>query len=121
VAVIPNGVDAQNPVLLKAELKAQHFVYQGGLRLRRMEALLRAPEMNRYPLRDGPTPSLKPFTAQNMGILWLGFVADENRRIEILRGRRVYSAFFGGRTVAIFVRSDGLWSFQATWARMEKC
>jgi len=24
--------------------------------------------------------------------------------------RRVYSAFFGGRTVAIFVRSDGLWS-----------
>jgi len=39
------------------------------------------------------------------GILWLGFVADENRRIEIARGRRVYSAFFGGRTVAIFVEA----------------
>jgi len=54
------------------------------------------------------TPSLKPFYGPEYGILWLGFVADENRRIEILRGRRVYSAFFGGRTVAIFVVEDGL-------------
>jgi glycosyltransferase involved in cell wall biosynthesis len=36
---------------------------------------------------DGPlTPSLKPFYGEEDGIIWLGFIGDENKRIEILRG-----------------------------------
>jgi glycosyltransferase involved in cell wall biosynthesis len=32
------------------------------------------------------TPSLKPFYGEEDGIIWLGFIGDENKRIEILRG-----------------------------------
>jgi glycosyltransferase involved in cell wall biosynthesis len=104
VAVIPNGVDAQKyspgPSKLKAELKAQHlFVYQGRLATEKnVEALLRAwkqsemkPDSKLLIVGDGPlTPSLKPFYGPEYGILWLGFVADENRRIEILRAADVF-------------------------------
>ena len=104
VAVIPNGVDVQKyspgPSKIKAELKAQRlFVYQGRLATEKnVEALLRAwkqsemkPDSKLLIVGDGPLmSSLKPFYGPEYGILWLGFVADENRRIEILRGADVF-------------------------------
>jgi glycosyltransferase involved in cell wall biosynthesis len=40
---------------------------------------------------DGPLKSsLEPFYGSESGIIWLGFVADEERRIEILRGADVF-------------------------------
>ena len=104
VAVIPNGVDVQKyspgPSNLKAELKAQRlFVYQGRIATEKnVEALLRAwkqsemkPDSKLLIVGDGPLmSSLKPFYGPEYGILWLGFVADENRRIEILRGADVF-------------------------------
>ena len=104
VAVIPNGVDVQKyspgPSNLKAELKAQRlFVYQGRIATEKnVEALLRAwkqsemkPDSKLLIVGDGPLmSSLKPFYGPEYGILWLGFVADENRRLEILRGADVF-------------------------------
>lgn len=104
IAVIPNGVDVQKyspgPSQLKTEFKArQLFVYQGRLAPEKnVEALLRAwkqsemrPDSKLLIVGDGPlTPSLKPFYGAEYGILWLGFVADENRRLEILRGSDVF-------------------------------
>jgi len=100
VAVIPNGVDVQKyspgSSNIKAELKAERlFVYQGRLATEKnVEALLRAwkqaemrPGSKLLIVGDGPlTPALKPFYGAEYGILWMGFVADENRRLEILRG-----------------------------------
>lgn len=104
VAVIPNGVDVQRyspgASAIKAEFNAQTlFVYQGRLAAEKnVEALLRAwkqaemkPESKLLIVGDGPlTPSLKPFYGSEHGIIWLGFVADEKRRIEILRGADVF-------------------------------
>jgi len=104
VAVIPNGVDVQKyspgPSKIKAELKAERlFVYQGRLATEKnVEALLRAwkqaemqPESKLLIVGDGPlTPALKPFYGPEYGISWMGFVADENRRLEILRGCDVF-------------------------------
>ena len=104
VAVIPNGVDVQKyspgPSMLKAELKAKRlFVYQGRLAPEKnVEALLRAwkrsemgPDSKLLIVGDGPlTSSLKPFYGPEYGIIWLGFVADEKQRIEILRGADVF-------------------------------
>lgn len=104
VAVIPNGVDVQRyspgASAIKAEFNAQTlFVYQGRLAAEKnVEALLRAwkqaemkPESKLLIVGDGPlTASLKPFYGSEHGIIWLGFVADEQRRIEILRGADVF-------------------------------
>lgn len=104
VAVIPNGVDVQKyfpgPSNLKQELKAERlFVYQGRLATEKnVEALLRAwkqAEMRSTSklliVGDGPlTQSLKPFHGSEYGVFWMGFVSDENRRIEILRGADVF-------------------------------
>lgn len=104
VAVIPNGVDVQKyspgPSNLKAQFKAKRlFVYQGRLATEKnVEALLRAwkqsemrPDSNLLIVGDGPLRSaLEPFYGSEHGIFWLGFVADENRRIEILRGADVF-------------------------------
>jgi len=104
VAVIPNGVDVQRyspgASKVKAEFNAQHlFVYQGRLATEKnVEALLRAwkqaemsPNSKLLIVGDGPlTPSLKPFYGSEHNIVWLGFVADENRRIEILQGADVF-------------------------------
>ena len=104
VAVIPNGVDVQKyspgSADLKAEFQAERlFVYQGRLATEKnVEALLRAwkqaemaPSSKLLIVGDGPlTPSLKPFYGAEHGIIWLGFVPDENRRIEILRGCDVF-------------------------------
>lgn len=104
VAVIPNGVDVQKyspgPTNIKAQLHARRlFVYQGRLAPEKnVEALLRAWKQSQMSLDskllivgDGPLKAaLEPFSGPDHGILWLGFVADENRRIEILRGADVF-------------------------------
>jgi glycosyltransferase involved in cell wall biosynthesis len=104
VAVIPNGVDVQKyspgPSNLKAELDARRvFVYQGRIALEKnIESLLRAwkqadmgPDCKLVIVGDGPLrPSLEPFYGPEIGVIWLGFEANEERRIEILRGADVF-------------------------------
>jgi glycosyltransferase involved in cell wall biosynthesis len=100
VAVIPNGVDAQKYCpghsRIKAKYNAKHlFVYQGRIATEKnVESLLRGwkqAEMgaDSYLLvvGDGPLrPSLEPFYSLDDGIIWLGAIADEQKRLEILRG-----------------------------------
>ncbi|NJN85718.1 MAG: glycosyltransferase family 4 protein [Leptolyngbyaceae cyanobacterium SL_7_1] len=104
VAIIPNGVDAEkySPGLsrLKTELNAQRiFVYQGRIAPEKnVEALLKAwkacdmgSDSRLVIVGNGPLlPSLSAFYGTESGISWLGFVADEQRRIEILRGADVF-------------------------------
>jgi glycosyltransferase involved in cell wall biosynthesis len=104
VAVIPNGVEAQkySPGLsrIKTELDTQRlFVYQGRIAAEKnVESLLRAwkhSEMGANSklaiVGNGPlAPSLQAFYGPEHGIIWLGFVADEQRRIEILRGSDMF-------------------------------
>ncbi len=104
IAVIPNGVDitkySPGSSTVKAEFKAERlFVYQGRIAPEKnVEPLLRAWKQSDMGVNskllivgDGPLkPSLEPFYNWEYGITWLGFVADENRRIEILRGADVF-------------------------------
>jgi glycosyltransferase involved in cell wall biosynthesis len=104
IAVIPNGVDitkySPGTSTVKAEFKAERlFVYQGRIAPEKnVEPLLRAWKQSDMGVNskllivgDGPLkPSLEPFYNWEYGITWLGFVADENRRIEILRGADVF-------------------------------
>ncbi len=104
LAVIPNGVDAEkySPGLskLKTELNAQRiFVYQGRISVEKnVESLLRAwkhSEMRQSSklviVGNGPlAPSLMTTYGEEMGVVWLGFVADEQQRIQILRGSDVF-------------------------------
>lgn len=104
VVVIPNGVDTSKycpgPSTLKAELKAENvFVYQGRLSPEKnVESLLRGwrqAQMGEHSrlviVGNGPlAASLKMFYGAEDGVDWLGFVADEQRRIEILRGADVF-------------------------------
>ncbi len=104
VAVIPNGVDAEkySPGIsnIKAEFKTERlFVYQGRLAPEKnVEALLRAwkqsdmgADSKLLIVGDGPLKTaLEPFYGAEHNINWLGFVADENRRIDILRGADVF-------------------------------
>lgn len=104
IAVIPNGVDIEKyspgASQMKAEFKAERlFVYQGRIAAEKnVEALLRAWKLadmgagsKLLIVGDGPMkPSLETFYGSEYNIIWLGFVADENRRIEILRGCDVF-------------------------------
>ncbi|MBW4558142.1 MAG: glycosyltransferase family 4 protein [Trichormus sp. ATA11-4-KO1] len=104
IAVIPNGVDASKyspgASTVKAEFKAERlFVYQGRIAPEKnVEALLRAWKQSQMRagskllvVGDGALKaSLEPFYSSESGIIWLGFVAEENRRIEILRGADVF-------------------------------
>lgn len=104
IAVIPNGVDVQkySPGVspLKYQLKAKRlFVYLGRIATEKnIEALLKAwksSDMGRdnklLIVGDGPlVPSLKPIYGKEHGIIWLGFVADEQQRIDILRAADVF-------------------------------
>ncbi|MBE9075938.1 glycosyltransferase family 4 protein [Romeria aff. gracilis LEGE 07310] len=99
VAVIPNGVDAAKyspgPSRIKAELKArQLYLYQGRLAIEKnVESLLKGWRLAKMGSEDklvivgsGPIQaSLRAFYPDS-NIIWLGFVANEARRIEILRG-----------------------------------
>ncbi len=104
LAVIPNGVDAQKyspgRSNFKLEVNAKRlFVYQGRIAPEKnVEALLKA--WKRSNLGDSCklvivgngslSPSLMPFYGEEYGILWRGFVADEQRRIDILRAADVF-------------------------------
>lgn len=104
VVVIPNGVDIRKyspgPSPIKAEFNTDRlFVYQGRLSIEKnVESLLRgwkhAKMGNQCRLLivgSGPIEaSLKAFYGSGDNITWLGFVADEQRRIEILRGADVF-------------------------------
>ena len=104
VAVIPNGVnvDKYSPGYsnLKYQLPAKRlFVYQGRIATEKnIEALLKAwkhsamgEDSKLLIVGDGPLKaSLQPFYNQEDGIIWLGFVGDEQRRIDILRASDVF-------------------------------
>ncbi len=105
VAVIPNGVDVEKyspgPSRLKQELDADRiFVYQGRVAPEKnVESLLKAWKHSNMSSRSklvivgnhGPlAASLMPFYGAEHNIVWLGFIADEQRRIEILRGADVF-------------------------------
>ncbi|NEQ99351.1 MAG: glycosyltransferase family 4 protein [Cyanothece sp. SIO2G6] len=104
VAVIPNGVDVNkySPAYsaIKTTLPADRlFVYQGRLSPEKnVEALLRAWKQCQLGSRcklaivgDGPlTSSLMSTYSAKDGIVWLGFIEDEQQRIDILRGADVF-------------------------------
>ncbi len=104
IAVIPNGVDPEkfSPGAsdIKAELKAERlFVYQGRLAPEKnVEVLLRGWRRAALPegcklaiVGDGPLGTfLRATYGNDPSILWLGFIADDRRRIEILRGADVF-------------------------------
>ncbi len=104
LAVIPNGVDVEKyspgKSHLKQQFKAQRlFVYLGRIAPEKnIEALLKAwkhcemqEESRLLILGDGPLrASLEPFYGEEYGIQWLGFIADEQERIEILRSADVF-------------------------------
>lgn len=104
IAVIPNGVDPDkySPGLskLKTQLNAQRiFIYQGRVAIEKnIESLLRAwrqaemdPQSKLVIVGSGPlTPSLMSTYTEDMGVVWMGFVADEQERIQLLRGSDVF-------------------------------
>ena len=104
IAIIPNGVDVQrySPGYsnLKVSLQAQRvFVYQGRIAVEKnVESLLKAwkqcdmgADSKLVIVGSGPlVPSLMPTYGPEFGIVWKGFVAAEERRIEILRGADVF-------------------------------
>lgn len=100
VSVIPNGVDtlkySPGPSNLKSQIGCDRlFVYQGRIAPEKnVESLLKAwkkAEMGKQSrlviVGDGPlTSTLQTYYGIDEGILWLGFIGDEYRRIDILRG-----------------------------------
>lgn len=104
IVVIPNGVDPEkfSPgySTIKQELKAERlYVYQGRLAAEKnVESLLNAWRKLKLPsgcklaiVGDGPVgTTLKASYGNTEGIIWMGYIADEHRRIEILRGADVF-------------------------------
>lgn len=100
LAIIPNGVDVDKycpgPSTIKYRYQAQRlFVYLGRIATEKnVEALLKAWERTEMGMGnnklliigDGPLkPSLQATYGEEDGIYWLGFIADEQERIDILR------------------------------------
>ena len=99
LVVIPNGVDVRRyspgPSAVKADLYAQRlFVYQGRISPEKnVEAMIRGwrqadmgPGCKLAIVGGGPLEaSLKRFYSDEDDILWLGYLASEQRRIDILR------------------------------------
>lgn len=104
LAIIPNGVDTQKYQPANSYFKQQFpdyklFIYQGRIASEKnVESLLKAWKQTKMEdsakliiLGDGPlTPNLKPIYTENDGIIWLGAIADEEKRIDILRGADVF-------------------------------
>ncbi|MEB3294469.1 MAG: glycosyltransferase family 4 protein [Synechococcales bacterium] len=104
IAVIPNGVDVEKYSPGESKLRKRWqgkrvFVYQGRIAPEKnVESLLRAWKAsnmgsNSLLLMVGSGPLLAPLKAQygeEIGVKWLGFVAEERKRIEILRSADVF-------------------------------
>ncbi|MFW6296691.1 MAG: glycosyltransferase family 4 protein [Halothece sp.] len=104
LAVIPNGVDVEKyspgPSNFKSEVDAERlFVYQGRISLEKnVESMLKAWKHSHLGkgsklviVGDGIlTSTLRPFYNEDHGIIWLGFIASEQKRIEILRAADVF-------------------------------
>jgi len=104
VVVIPNGVDENkySPGYsnFKYQLQTKKlFVYQGRIATEKnIEALLKAwkladmgDDCQLLMVGDGPNrASLQPNYGKEHNIIWLGFVADEQQRIDILRAADVF-------------------------------
>jgi glycosyltransferase involved in cell wall biosynthesis len=104
IAVIPNGVDVDKyspgeSKLRRRWLGKRVFVYQGRIAPEKnVESLLKAWKAsnmgeNSLLLMVGSGPLLAPLKAQygeEIGVKWLGFVAEERKRIEILRSADVF-------------------------------
>ncbi|MFB2738294.1 glycosyltransferase family 4 protein [Umezakia ovalisporum] len=104
IPVIPNGVDttkfSPGDSTIKAKFQAERlFVYQGRIAPEKnVESLLRAWKQSKMRtgsklliVGDGPLKSsLEAFYGLESGVVWLGFVAEEQRRIEILRNADVF-------------------------------
>ncbi|MCC0177278.1 glycosyltransferase family 4 protein [Waterburya agarophytonicola K14] len=104
VAVIPNGVDEQkySPGYsnLKYQLQTKKlFVYQGRIATEKnIEALLKAwklvdlgDDCQLLMVGDGPNrASLQRDYGKEHNIIWLGFVSEEQQRINILRAADVF-------------------------------
>ncbi len=104
LAVIPNGVDVNKYLPGTSNLKSRWnakrlFVYQGRISAEKnVEALLKA--WKQSDLGDSCkllivgngalSASLMPFYGEEDGIIWWGFEADEQRRIEILQAADVF-------------------------------
>jgi glycosyltransferase involved in cell wall biosynthesis len=106
IAVIPNGVDVEKyaPMATPSKLRQtwdadRVFVYQGRIAPEKnVESLLRAWKAANMGSRSkllmvgsGPLlASLRSQYGEELGIKWLGFVAEEQKRIDILRSADVY-------------------------------
>ncbi len=104
LAVIPNGVDEQkySPGYsnVKYQLRAKRlFVYQGRIATEKnIEALLKAwklaemgDDCQLLMVGDGPIrSSLQPYYGKEHNIIWLGFIANEQQRVDILRAADVF-------------------------------
>jgi glycosyltransferase involved in cell wall biosynthesis len=104
LVVIPNGVDVEKyspgPSQVKQEFNAERlFVYLGRITAEKnVESLLRAwrhaempPKCKLLIVGDGPLmTALMPTYGPEHSILWLGEIANEQRRIDILRGADVF-------------------------------
>lgn len=105
LTVIPNGVDSDKyspgPSTFKAKYNAERlFIYQGRVSPEKnVEALVRTwkkLQMHRSSKlliigNHGTLASLLMSSyGPDDGIIWLGFIADEHQRIEILRGADVF-------------------------------
>lgn len=104
VCIIPNGVDEQrySPGVSqwRSHLSASRvFLYQGRIaQEKNIEPLLKAWKQAEMPadsclalMGNGPLkPTLESLYGPDSGVLWLGFVADEAERIDILRGADVF-------------------------------
>lgn len=104
LAIIPNGVDTQKYAPAKSYFKQRYpddllFVYQGRIAMEKnVESLLKAwkhSEISQQAklliIGDGPlTVNLKALYHQDDGVIWLGAIVDEEKRIDILRGADVF-------------------------------
>jgi glycosyltransferase involved in cell wall biosynthesis len=106
IVIIPNGVDEQkySPGVsaVKKEFGAEQlYVYQGRISTEKnVESLLRAWKKSGMGAHgrckllivgDGSLKvSLEPFYDRSDGIIWLGAITDDQRRIDILRGADVF-------------------------------
>ncbi len=102
--IIPNGVDTQKYTTGYSYFKHQYlhqqlFVYQGRIAVEKnIESLLKAwkqcsmgENAKLLMMGDGHlSPNLKPIYNQDEGIIWLGTIVDEEKRIDILRSADVF-------------------------------